>query len=433
MGILLAGCASELATSARIDDLDVFRRKLQSAAKHGEPEVIDEAALRDVAEVVAARELVNAKGRDAEARVVDVAPCAPSLEAALESVSERGGAAGALAVQVLFDSGAWDGDPEDLVQRYSSDSRDDWRAVGLRAAVSPAQSAFRAQGFLDADLRVRRAALRAAHEAKAIEDLPGLLEAARLDPDRTCRTLAIGAIGAIGNGESIRRLRELWPTQDERDRRELASVWSGAVAFGAGGEQELEWVLASQQGIPQLVAAIELMLRGPERVRDWASHTLLKAIESGTDEETRYAAAHAPRTKQVNEALSRLAESKDETRAVWGTIASLRPGDAQALARLRQYAKSKVDAVSKAARYALAAAGDAQARSQLRAQLGHEDPEKRFEAAVVLFGDGSDVVSARQVARVLADNAASVRTRFACWILREERPGFDHFHSHVRP
>lgn len=433
MGLMLAGCASELATSARVDELGVFRRKLQSAAKNNEPEVIDQNTLRDVAEVVASRELVTAKGRDAEARVVELAACAPALEEPLESVSEAEGAASALAIQVLLDGRVWDGDPEELVRRYSADPRDDWRAVGLRAAVSPEHAATRAKGFLDADLRVRRAALKAAFDAKSARDLPGLFEAARLDPDRTCRALALGAIGAIGDADVLRRLRELWPSQDERDRGELASVWSRDVAFRAGGEQQLEWVLGSQHGIPQLIAAIALVSRGPERVRDWASQVLVTAIDSGTNDETRYAAAHAPRTKQVNEALSRLARSKDETRAVWGAIASLRPGDAQALSRMRVYADSKVPAVSEAARYALAAVGDEPARSQLKSQLNHAEPEQRFEAAVVLLGDGSDVASVRQVAGVLADPSASVRTRFACWVLRDERPGFDHFHSHVRP
>ncbi len=429
----MVGCASELANSARVDELGTFRRKLESSAKQGEPKPLDTDLLLEVAKVVASRELVTSPLRDAERRVVEVADCASQLQAPLEVLAERGGAPGAIAVQVLIDADAWDGDLNDLVGRYSSDKRDEWRAVGLRSANQPGHAALRARGFLDADLRVRRAALRASRDAHEKADLSELLEVARLDPDRTSRRLALEAIGATADAEAVRRLRELWPQRDEEERLEITRVWSQEAVYAVGGEEQLAWAVSTQAGLPQLKAAVVLLGNGSAAMSTWAEGVLVEALESGTTEETRYAAEYAPRTKRVNTALSKLAASGDETRALWGAIALVRAGNENGVTRLRRHVDSTIPEVSDAAGYTLGRHGDAKTVEWLDAQIANPKAERRFTAAVVRFGDGATQAGLDRSALMLADTDASVRTRFACWLLSNPRPAFDYFHSQLRP
>lgn len=433
VGLVAIGCVSELANSARTEDLGAFKTKLDAARK--EAPGIDLDALREVAVAVAGRELVTAKDRAAEARVLDVANCAGPLEESLATLGERGGVAGALALQVLIDAHRRDDDLEQLSRDFGKDERDDWRAVGLRAAVAPGDFALRAGGFIDPDLRVRRAALRAAKDARAKADAGGLFEAARLDPDRTSRVFALTALGSIADGESVSRLRELWAGADEQERLEITKVWSSDAAFAAGGEEQLSWVLASQTGVPQLAAAVTLTKRRTQPVAASAEELLATAITSGPIEEARYAMSVAPASAKVTKALGDAIKDKDEAKAIAAAVALTRveSGREAASARLRELRRSTNQRWADAASFALAASGDREARVWLDTQLFAKDPERRLTAGLVRFGDGSDTAAVSATAPLLADPDASVRVRFACWALRDERPEFDYLNSQVRP
>src|SRR5690606_35436105 len=202
---------------------------------------------------------------------------------------------------------------------YAADAQDDWRAVGLRAAVSPADDSRRIAGFLDPDLRVRRAALRASKDAKSPGDLPHLFEAARLDPDRVSRRFASEAIGEFGSGADVARLRELWSSGDEAERLVLVDVWARTKAVEA--ERQLTWVLSSQTGLRRLSAAAALLRRHAGEVRQWAEEVLSSAIESGPVEESRHAIEVAPSNRKLEAAIRTAAKNTDEARAVGAAIA----------------------------------------------------------------------------------------------------------------
>jgi hypothetical protein len=419
LGLLLVGCSSELAQSARVDQLGEFRRKLESAASDGKPEPIDAKALREVAVAVASRELKTNTGRDAELRVVEVAACATSLRSALEHTAERGGAAGALAVSVLIDADSWCGDLDDLVERYADDKRDEWRAVGVRAAASPAQSTLRAKGFLDPDLRVRRAALRAAKDARAEADLSHLAEVARLDPDRVSRRLALEVIANSGKAPFIDDLRELWHQRDDSERLDIVAAWQHERAFAAGGERQLNWVMSAQNGLPKLAAAVALLARGAGPVTTWAEDVLVEALESGSTDEARYLFEHAPRTERLNQTFKEVATSEEEGRSLWAAKALVGERDKDGIVVLRKLAKSPNPDVADEAKYALAAVGERDALQWLDAELSSEEPERRFKAATVRAGKFTNQTGLEKAAPILADSDASVRTRFACWILSD--------------
>lgn len=434
LGFLTVGCASELATSARVDELSTFKRKLE-AAQQAKPPKLDADQLREVAQVVASRELVTARDREAEARVVEVAPCAGPLEDALSTLAERRDSVGALAVQVLIDADRFDGELPELSRSHASDKQDAWRAVGLRASVAATDGKIRLRGFLDPDLRVRRAALRAARDASVASDLPGLFEAARLDPDRVSRRFALDALGAIAEADYLARLREIWVSGDEADRLEIAKIWASEKAFAAGGERQLAWVLSTQSGKPQLSAAAALLRRGASEVAGVAEDVLVTAIESGPVEESRHALDVAPSTPKVIAATQTATKNKDDARAVGAAIALTRskPDVALATKRLKELRSSSDAEVATAAAFGLVAVSDPAAVQWLDSQLTAKDPERRFAAGVAKLSDGTDVEAVSKAATLLADSDASVRVRFACWALRDERPAFDYFHPPGRP
>lgn len=432
LGLMLVGCASELASSARLDDLGTFKRKLETAARSAEPEELDLATLREVAQSVASRELVTSRGSTAVSRVLEVSTCTPSLEDALASVAESHGEAGALAHQLLIDAGHRDDELERLCDQFASDERPAWRAVGLRAAVASGQVQLRAKGILDPDLRVRRAALRAALDARSAADLPALTEAARLDPDRVCRGFALEAIGQIGDELAIARLRELWAQADERERMDIVRIW--ARAYAQGGHQQLGWVLSTQTGLARLAAASAVADKAvPEGA--WGDDLLVAAIVSGPREEMRYVAEHAPKTARVKAALEEALQAKDESKAGWAAVALLRsnPKHERALVRLRALKLSAEQTIADMARFNLAALGEPDALSWVLAQAKAKEGERRLMAGLVIWADGSRTMAPALVAPLLADSDASVRTRFACRVLGGNAPEVDYFQSQVRP
>lgn len=434
LGLIAIGCASELVTSARTDQLPTFKQKLE-AAQQAKPTKLDAAQVRDVAVAVASRELVTARQPEAEARVVEVADCAEPLSEALGTLSERRDSVGALAIQVLIDARHLDDQLDDLSERYRAAEQDDWRAVGMRASVQPASSSLRVAGFLDPDLRVRRAALRASRDARAVADLPALFEAARLDPDRVSRKFALEALATVVDAAYVARLRELWAAADEEERLEIVNVWASARGFSVGGQQQLAWVLSTDKGKAALAAAAALLEQRAEPVAAWAEETLAAAIGGGPVEESRFALQVAPRRPKVNLAIQKAMLDGDEARAVGAAIVASKSNESApaAIKRLKELRESANVEVATPASLALAAIGDPKAVAWLDAQLSAKNPESRLAAGVSRFADGTDANAAAKAASLLADSDASVRVRFACWALRDRRPSIDYFHSQLQP
>src|SRR5262249_1909262 len=138
-----------------------------------------------VARVVADREVRTARGVEAAKRVREARACTNELDDALEERAKTHDLAGAEAAMALLDDGkmsasrarAWLGDPDDA-----------WRAVGVRTLTREDDRAARRTAMVDPGPRVRRAAMRAAADARDARDFDALLEAARLDPEPIVHT-----------------------------------------------------------------------------------------------------------------------------------------------------------------------------------------------------------------------------------------------------
>ncbi len=422
LGVILAaafsfGCGSELANSALNDSLKDFRTTLEAHRQRGD---LSSSDIEEAAHAVAVRELTTHHGDSGVARVDELAPCATHVASALRQVSKRSDDAGAAAVQVLLDEELWSGSKSALRDRFIAHPDAAWRAVGARAATRREDGELRGKAYLDGDLRVRRAALRAAAIASDVTEVNDLLEVARLDPDPVTRRFAIEALGRAAEPRSLSRLRDVWVRANQEDRRAITHAWGQKRAYGNGGEGHLMWVVSTQTGLPQLAAAVILAQNGGIAEQQGIG-ALVRAIERGTPEEQRYAAAFAPRTEvAVRRALQVMAQDDDEWSAAVAHSALLRVSSTRETARkkLRQLLASEHAEAARQARYALAAIGDRAARSAIVATLRASDPGVRLEAGRLLLWLNDEPTAAT----VLADPAASVRSRFACAVLAPPPP-----------
>ena len=66
-------------------------------------------------------------------------------------------------------------------------------------------------------------------DAADAEDLPAVLEAARLDPEPEARLMAIQAAGGIGTRDAVLALKDLWPRGDEEVRLAIVGAWAAAA------------------------------------------------------------------------------------------------------------------------------------------------------------------------------------------------------------
>jgi hypothetical protein len=413
-------CSSALVTSARQDDLKTFDGKLQSA-----PKPLTNAALVEIARAVAERELLSMPANAAVSRVTELDPCVAELETTFQQLSRREGVVGAVATQVLLDAGLWKGNRDDLIERYASSAQPEWRAAAARAAVGAEQAPYRRKMFLDGDLRVRRAALRAARDARAIDDRDALLEAARLDPDPVARTFALEAISVIADEATLARLRDVWQYADEAGRREIVLAWSRKAALANGGRAQLGWVLTSQSGIPQLAAAVVLLERGedsglfgnPDAVA--AEGVLVRGFTDGTTEEQQFVTQYGPRTPTLVAAFVQALGSDDEQRAVAAASVLVKGTTWRKAAaqRLTALLNSKTPLVAAQAGDVLAAERAPHMKDQLRKRLSAAQPDTRVAAATQLLAYHRAGQTGLGFEQLLADPVASVRTRLACGVI----------------
>lgn len=416
-------CASSLATSAKQDDLPAFKSALQSADKP-----LSDDTLVEVARAVAQRELLSMPPEAAVSRVTELRACAAELAGTFRELSQRDDVVGAVATQVLLDEGLWKGERTPLIERHATSTNAEWRAVAARAATERKYGPWRRTGFLDGDLRVRRAALLAARDARSSNDVDALVEAARLDPDPVARKFALQASSAIADADALARLRDVWTHAEPSTRREIVFAWGRKEAFANGGHAQLGWVLATQGGIPRLAAAVVLLQRGwgdnpaePAVNLDAvaAEGVLVRAFSDGATDEKQFVAEYAPRTPAVVDAFARGLKSSDEQTQVSAArvlIASTAWRDA-AKQRLTALLGSKSPEIAVQARDALAAALAPEVKASLRERLSSSDPTERLEAATQLLvyrraGDRDDGVEL-----LLADPDAAVRTALACSVI----------------
>jgi HEAT repeats len=407
--VLACGCTPSTLTRAALQsDLPALRRELERARVEHR---LDSRAIRELAEAIARRELLTSQGEAAVARIRELSPCLGHLRADVQDRAEadQSGAA-ATANLALLEAGLLSGG-EQLVEQYLHSEDPMWRAVAARALVKGKQLAVRPQLFIDGDLRVRRAALHAALDAPRVGELEALLEVARLDPDPLARSLAVRGLAKFEDERAVRGLRELWGDADPALRQGIVDAWADTPH--ALGNELVRWVIETQTGLPQVVAAARAHRSGV--AADTGLATLGRAIQSGASDEQRLALRLAPASPELVEIVLKAAQHSDvrvQVAAQRALLAYPAKRDA-ALTALRALSKSAPSVAAHDARGALVEMRDAQVAADILPDLASTVAEVRASSALQLVA----LKRYQEVAARLADDVASVRTRIACALL----------------
>ena len=389
---LLAGCAVPPAVSAaRRGDVAATARAIEPDWRAGR--LGNDDAVR-IAHAVAENVLHSAKGDDARERVRDLRTCASALVSELEDRKKTHDAAGAEAAMALLDIGELsDGD----AREWLHDASDDWRAVGVRGLVRERDTDARARALLDPSAKVRRAAMRASAEAKAAGDVPGLLEAARVDPDLLARSEAVRAIARIDppSVDVARRLHDLWSASDDALREDIARAWISPNLAAAGGAEELRLLLAAGHG-PGVVNAAALIAMGmrmsgsakptafdDETIKS-ATALLVRTIDEAPRRDRMLAIAMAPLSNdEIRAAMKRAMEPTNdlETReAAASRLLEVASEHNAAKKELVAFASpASPEHLARRARLVLAASGDVSVQAWIEADS--EEPRREHEAA----------------------------------------------------
>ncbi|HEY0463421.1 MAG TPA: hypothetical protein VGC79_04390, partial [Polyangiaceae bacterium] len=156
--VLLAGCGpTPPARTALYGNLAELKRDIQSAQQ---ADKLDHAAVVNLAQAVAERELASSTGTSGALRIRSLRSCALSLRAALERRARGNDDIAAESTLILLEMHA--AEKTELLRRYARDDSGAWRAVAARAAERPIDGDLRKSFFVDPDERVRRAAFRTA-------------------------------------------------------------------------------------------------------------------------------------------------------------------------------------------------------------------------------------------------------------------------------
>lgn len=400
------GCSSARpeVRAALSGSLPQLQQEIAQAERAGP---LSDARLEELARAVAEREIASAQGAEGVTQLSALRPCVSQLEPALRERGQRGDEPAATALLLLFQAGSGDG--SELVERYQEADSGAFRALAAHGARARKYAELRRRYFVDPDERVRRGAFESAIQAPIVEQLPELLEAARLDPSPFNRARAAQAVGRIGSDAAVLGLMDLISAGDEQEQLAALDGFSEPGAFAHGGERELGRAL-SRTGLVA-VSAASLLLRS----REWraaAVGVLARAIAEGTDDERRLALMSASlEDAPIRDALEKAAKSPSPelTPLVLSRLAEL-PGKArEARAALDKLAQDKGD-VGLEASYALARLGSQAAVTRVEQELSSPRATRRLRAAVTLASLGKR----QRLAPRLADQSPLVRASLAC-------------------
>ncbi len=344
---LSVGCAGALLScaglpalrAAQSGDRAALSTALVAREKAGE---LTNAEATTLARAVAERELRTAAGPEAVDRVRDGRPCAHELDAALAARSAAGDAAAAEAALARLEARALD--PDDA-RSHLADASSSWRAVGARGLVRASDQPARARALLDPDPAVRRAAARAAREARDPADRTPLADAARRDPEPLVRTEAVRSLAvlpATPDGSTAEVLRDLWIAGDDGLREDIAVAWSSADVWDAGGREALRVIIASDEGPGAVEAAAAVLRRraAPPELAGSAIAQLVRAMGHGTTALRSQALAESPaHSKELRPLFAELADSDDAELRVGALARLAEEKDARAVEKLEALAQ----------------------------------------------------------------------------------------------
>ncbi len=415
--LISLGCAAPLSVKAAArGDLQGLKAAMAQERARGK---LDQYRVGKVARAVAEREIREATGPDALARIEEARACSRPLSDSLEERARRSDDAGAVARLALLDSRPNSpGDREALVRKHAGSPNPLWRAVAARAAVGTKLGDTRRKFFVDAVERVRLAALRAALDSPDPADASALTEAARLDPNPVAQSIAARAAGGISNKEIATSLRDRYATADEGLRQALVDAWGRPALAKAGGHRELIAVAENERGAPAIEAGALLLQMGTTaEARATGKRALLRGIQEGLSRDRVLALRRAPiAERDIVEAVEKASRDAD----VPVKIAALTRLGEVADARTRAWAELRrlADAGARDALFALARAGDPGAIDAVAKELSSPDMETRLRAMNVLVDAGRFAYAAE----LLADAHPGVRMRTSCAVLSARSP-----------
>lgn len=415
---LLAACTSVPARTALQGDLPALKAAIAQAEQR---DGLGASGAKELAGAVLKRELTSLAVPAVNASTPpdafpDVSACTPEIRSVLEDVAGGASEYSAPAAMALIEAGY------SAPRAASRSSGPAAEVVEARQAVGARAGARRRALLLHGDAAVRRGALGAALEGAAQAepaDVAALAEAARLDPDPDARSLAIRALGQIGNGAAVQALGDVYAGAAPEERREIVLAWSSPAAFVAGGGEQLE-ALAQEGGDDSVRAAIALVSH-PESSA-LGSATLLRAIEGDRPQQRLDAIAAAPWSDlALREAIGAARKHADPSTRVLALWRFVDAGavDAAVAQELAQLATDTITPVGAVARAALARAGKADVKPALRADLAARAADRRTLAALALL----ELNDWSGAARALADDSPNVRRTVACRMLAERVAG----------
>jgi len=417
VALLTAACSMPpYVKTAYVGDLATLKREIHSAeAAHS----LDRAKVIALAEAVARRELASARGDEALERIREARPCLDAVEPVLRDRANSADDAGGESLLALVEAGKVS--RGSLVEKYGASPLGAFRAVAARVTGDRAHEKQRRSYYVDPDERVRRAAFRAAFDAKDPTDLDALLEAGRLDPDPRSRSLAVRAVGAVGGARASLGLTDLFPSADAAVRLSIVEAWGMPRVLALGGREELLRLAEARNSLASVAAAGQLSMDGGEGAAEGRAALVFLAGEGTTDE--RLVAIHFVKLpgEAAVAALDKAAKSDDASVrvAALGRLLEVPDRRAKALSDLEAIAGGH-DGAARQAWAALVAVSDAKAIPLLRPGLQGNEASLREQAAVGLFELGR----ASEMASSLADSDPAVRMGVACGVLAvEDRSG----------
>jgi hypothetical protein len=377
----------------------------------------DRGRVEDLARGVLGREIQSVTDPDGEALLGRLVPCARAIETPLLKRSRRPDQTAGVALLTLVEAG-WQMPLSDWVDASRSENGAR-RAAAALDTRAPERWAVRQKLLNDADVRVRRAALKSGIASPAAEHWDGQISILRRDPDPLCRQLAAKALGVLGGPEASSVLADAWARADKPLRMAIVSAWAQVRTFAVGGRERLVAVARSEPGVVGVLAAADLA-SGSSDAKSHGQARITRSLEFGSTEDRALAIAAASWSlHEQAELLLRLGLTAEPETRVYALERWLEQPEHRWPANTWLRELSEGDTSSAIlARAVLAKHGDRTVSALLRAQLGYAKWESRADAAknLWLLGDSSGFVTA------LADDAPDVRQSAACIALAGAGP-----------
>lgn len=440
-GAIAAGCASGGAIrAAEAGDYAALRTSLDGLGEVGLGDA------QDIAERVLEREIETAQGPSGRRGLDALGACGKRVASSIDRRSQRDDELAAFAARLRLELGL--AAPLAYAQRVD-DPEPHWRAAAARSMTVPAPAAddrerddrvragiWRRKLMLDPAGEVRIAALRAAVDAADPEDLPAVLEAARLDPEPEARLMAIQATGGIGTRRAVLALKDLWPRSDEPVKMAIVGAWAAAARKPGQGAPDrctaedpharclalgqLQRISDLSDGMPSLVASLELLhdtAPSEAATPEGNAAAVIERMIDGASTRVRIEAIlSAPLSwAHLVEAIVAASEAHEDriAAAAFSRMTALGGAEREtALAALREMAAGDGLAAD-AAKQALVDAADPQVVPLLAADVTSVSSTQRASTAERYAKLGQ----VRQALGFVADRDVAVRARAACAIL----------------